>query len=89
MAYRRALAVGLRSLARQASQFGGVTSVVPSAVAADTTAIRASNSALLQMARGFAAEPAAAAPAASMGKVTQVRRHQPFRQCADDACFQG
>jgi len=77
MASRRALVSGLQRLVRQASMFGGNSSAIMASTTADASgaALRACNTTpgIYNLARGFAAEPAAAAPAAAIGRVTQVR----------------
>eukprot|EP00890_Picochlorum_soloecismus_P001996 jgi/Picsp_1/2798/NSC_01024-R1_---NA--- len=77
MASRRALLSGLQRLVRQASMFGGNSSAIMASTTADASgaALRACNTtpSIYNMARGFAAEPAAAAPSAATGRVTQGR----------------
>eukprot|EP00204_Picochlorum_oklahomense_P000336 CAMPEP_0118801268 /NCGR_PEP_ID=MMETSP1161-20130426/2876_1 /TAXON_ID=249345 /ORGANISM="Picochlorum oklahomensis, Strain CCMP2329" /LENGTH=542 /DNA_ID=CAMNT_0006729175 /DNA_START=50 /DNA_END=1678 /DNA_ORIENTATION=+ len=76
MASRRAVVSGLSRLIRQGTTLTGSSSGVLASPAIDGVATsgptRSFLPAMFQSGRGFAAEPAAAAPASEMGKVTQV-----------------
>ncbi|KAI8112300.1 hypothetical protein M9434_003623 [Picochlorum sp. BPE23] len=76
MASRRAIVSGLSRLIRQGTTLTGSSSGVLASPAIDGVATsgptRSFLPAMFQSGRGFAAEPAAAAPASEMGKVTQV-----------------
>ncbi|KAI8113195.1 hypothetical protein M9435_003199 [Picochlorum sp. BPE23] len=76
MASRRAIVSGLSRLIRQGTTLTGSSSGVLASPAIDGLATsgptRSFLPAMFQSGRGFAAEPAAAAPASEMGKVTQV-----------------
>lgn len=71
MAYRRALATGLQRLARQIAS--GSAPILATASAAEAPVVSKAVPSALQFARCFAAQPAAAADAANVGRVTQVR----------------
>ena len=77
MASRRAIVSGLSRLIRQGTTLTGSSSGVLASPAIDGVATgglsRSFLPAMFQSGRGFAAEPAAAAPASETGKVTQVR----------------
>lgn len=70
MAYRRALASGLQRLA---SHISSGSTVAQAITTNEVPAVSRVAPWAIQIARGFAAQPAAAPEAANAGKVTQVR----------------
>lgn len=71
MAIRRAVGTGLQRLARQAISTNGIVAQA-TAAATEAASVHKTIPCTARWARGFAAQPAAAAAAQSDGKVTQV-----------------
>jgi hypothetical protein len=84
MAYRRALPSGLQRLARHVSKTSGAEGAILNAGESYLASIghhpvtgATSKSSALQIARCFAAQPAAASAATNVGKITQVGEANP------------